>query len=411
MIIKEILFCFFIEAEKGGKEDGKMEATVIAELIFLILEGVALAVFLKDETTTKKELILTFLVYAIFTVISIAVSLEPYNSIYLLIILFLILARSVYKKRDVNAVLYAFMFILAIYLGIILVQFMAITSTGENYWDLRANMAGYSVILVLSGIMTIVFSFWFKCILRRFMINAVNLTWLLFLGCIIWGNLWQLESDILEPRSTAISDIEIFARILLPCCIFFLLSIYQPDQKEKNIGQQVVAQEKYLVQVQRLYSNYIQNIAKYGVGSEDSIRLGDETGNAIFDLILEEKRQEIHDKGIQIEVLGKFRFLNQIDSLDVVQIIDSMVEYLLEACFKSKNTEKLIKIEYTEEESCRILCTCPCESIFRKKNNMTDNQKVEMSIMQKVIHKYGGTVKTQNDRGRLLLLIKINQEK
>lgn len=379
-----------------------------AELLFHIFQGASLVFYLKDDKTSRRERSWIIIIYFIYVILSIILPVGMKVIHFGMVVLIVFLIRNIMKRGEENAALYGFMFSSTAFMALILAQYMVMAASGQNFWDLQDSIAGYSCTMILTGLMELGFAVIFRKILGAFSEkrDSVDNTLVLIFMFLLLAYLLMLEGEILEPRTTEISIMEILCRMLLPLSTLFLLFTKRSHVKENDVDCQTEIQEQYLTNMQRLYQNYILNFTSSAAGVGIS-GLGRETGNAMFDLILMEQRQKIQDMGIQIKVIGDFCCLNRIDSLDVVRLIDSMIEYMVEGCRKSKSADKTIAVECKAESSYSILCEGPCAGGYWSRQNMTAQQIISLNIMQKAVHKYGGAVKTQSDNKKTMLFIRI----
>ena len=138
--------------------------------------------------------------------------------------------------------------------------------------------------------------------------------------------------------------------------------------KQDLMNSKLKLQEEYYssleesqMQVKKLYhdmKNHLENISNLDKNNEKSRQYIDElkdqlsnsndvksTGNAIVDIILNEKKKVCTKEGIDFEINVNSKELSFMKNADISNIFSNVLNNAIEACQKIENREKYIKLE------------------------------------------------------------------
>lgn len=312
---------------------------------------------------------------------------------------FLILLVKVYKKEyNISCIKSAFLFVMTTkYLSLIcdvviprilFIMWKKDSISSEmvtklslqewNWFDFSVILIAFLVFLFMLGIVKII-----KKLVNNnrvyvyginiLLMNVIILFVLEFLNVISIGKIGFIYGELL------ISERHLLQIQVLPDLIFLnlIMTIYlvimikkENDERAKQdlMNSKLKLQEEYYssleesqMQVRKLYhdmKNHLENISNLNQNSEESRQYIDElkdqlnnsndvksTGNAIVDIILNEKKKVCIKEGIDFETNVNSKDLSFMKNADISNIFSNVLNNAIEACQKIENGEKYIKLE------------------------------------------------------------------
>lgn len=315
-------------------------------------------------------------------------------------ILFLILLAKIYKKEyNISCIKSAFLFVMTTkYLSLIcdiiiprilfIIMWKKESISSEmvtklnlqewNWFDFSVISIAFLVFLFMLGVVKII-----KKLVNNnrvyvyginiLLMNVIILFVLEFLNLISIGKIGFIYGELL------ISERHLLQIQVLPDLIFLnlIMTIYlvimikkENDERAKQdlMNSKLKLQEEYYsnleesqMQVRKLYhdmKNHLENISNLDKNSEESRKYIDElkdqlnnsndvksTGNAIVDIILNEKKKFCTKEGINFETNVNSKELSFMKNADISNIFSNVLNNAIEACQKIENREKYIKLE------------------------------------------------------------------
>lgn len=314
-------------------------------------------------------------------------------------ILFLILLTKVYKKEyNISCIKSAFLFVmttkyLSLICDIIIPRILFIiwkkdslssemvTKLSLQEWngfDFSVVLIAFLVFLFMLGIVKII-----KKLVNNnrvyvyginiLMMNVIILFVLEFFNVISIGKIGFMYGELLT------SERHLLQMSVLPDLIFLnlIMTIYlvimiknENDERAKQdlMNSKLKLQEEYYssleesqMQVKKLYhdmKNHLENISNLNKNSDESKEYINElkeqinnsnnvksTGNAIVDIILNEKKKVCIKEGIDFEINVNSKDLSFMKNVDISNIFSNVLNNAIEACQKIENGEKYIKLE------------------------------------------------------------------
>lgn len=314
-------------------------------------------------------------------------------------ILFLILLAKIYKKEyNISCIKSAFLFVmttkyLSLICDIIIPRILFIMWKKEsissemvtklnlqewNWFDFSVISIAFLVFLFMLGVVKIIKKLVsnnrvYVYGINILLMNVIILFVLEFLNLISIGKIGFIYGELL------ISERHLLQIQVLPDLIFLnlIMTIYlvimikkENDERAKQdlMNSKLKLQEEYYsnleesqMQVRKLYhdmKNHLENISNLDKNSEESRKYIDElkdqlnnsndvksTGNAIVDIILNEKKKLCTKEGINFETNVNSKELSFMKNADISNIFSNVLNNAIEACQKIENREKYIKLE------------------------------------------------------------------
>lgn len=164
----------------------------------------------------------------------------------------------------------------------------------------------------------------------------------------------------------------------------------------------------------RKAQDYISTM-KYNVSATKNLI---ESGNEIFDAILNEKISVANDKGIKIQFNGMMPSDDFIDYLDICSICANSIDNAIEATSKEHNCETVIHIESKVKNNHWIYnISNPTDDLLIYKGDKLVSSKMNKAFhgfglenIKDSVYKYGGKIEMKNENHKFFLkvIIKIN---
>lgn len=314
-------------------------------------------------------------------------------------ILFLILLAKVYKKEyNISCIKSAFLFVmttkyLSLICDIIIPRILFIIWKKDslssdmvtklslqewNWFDFSVILIAFLVFLFMLGIVKII-----KKLVNNnrvyvyginiLLMNVIILFVLEFLNVIsigkigfIYGELLTSERYLLQIQ--VLPDL-IFLNLIMTIYLVIMIKKENDERAKQDLmNSKLKLQEEYYssleesqMQVRKLYhdmKNHLENISNLNQNSEESRQYIDElkdqlnnsndvksTGNAIVDIILNEKKKVCIKEGINFETNVNSKDLSFMKNADISNIFSNVLNNAIEACQKIENREKYIKLE------------------------------------------------------------------
>lgn len=173
----------------------------------------------------------------------------------------------------------------------------------------------------------------------------------------------------------------------------------------------------HLIAIRGLLGNNSQEAEEYIDGIYERISVVEQfyhTGNALLDIILNEKRKEAKDKRMDMEVTIEKNSLNQLEMVDLCTIFSNAIDNALESCEKEQIHGKLkIKSRCNEAESFIVFAN-PIRDMPKMKNGKLITSKPDskqhglgLESVNSAVQKYGGSMRIEFGKGQFLLIIMI----
>ena len=314
-------------------------------------------------------------------------------------ILFLLLLAKVYKKEyNISCIKSAFLFVmttkyLSLICDIIIPRILFIMWKKDsissemvtklslqewNWFDFSVIAIAFLAFLFMLGIVKII-----KKLVNNnrvyvyginiLLMNVIILFVLEFLNVIsigkigfIYGELLTSERHLLQIQ--VLPDL-IFLNLIMTIYLVIMIKKENDERAKQDLmNSKLKLQEEYYssleesqMQVRKLYhdmKNHLENISNLNQNSEESRQYIDElkdqlnnsndvksTGNAIVDIILNEKKKVCIREGIDFEINVNSKDLSFMKNADISNIFSNVLNNAIEACQKIENKEKYIKLE------------------------------------------------------------------
>lgn len=314
-------------------------------------------------------------------------------------ILFLLILAKVYKKEyNISCIKSSFLFVmttkyLSLICYIIIPRILFIIWKKDslssdmvtklslqewNWFDFSVILIAFLVFLLMLGIVKII-----KKLVNNnrvyvyginiLLMNVIILFVLEFLNVIsigkigfIYGELLTSERHLLQIQ--VLPDL-IFLNLIMTIYLVIMIKKENDERAKQDLmNSKLKLQEEYYssleesqMQVRKLYhdmKNHLENISNLNQNSEESRQYIDElkdqlsnsndvksTGNAIVDIILNEKKKVCIKEGIDFETNVNSKDLSFMKNADISNIFSNVLNNAIEACQKIENREKYIKLE------------------------------------------------------------------
>lgn len=312
---------------------------------------------------------------------------------------FLLLLAKVYKKEyNISCIKSAFLFVmttkyLSLICDVVIPRILFIMWKKDsissdmvtklslqewNWFDFSVILIAFLVFLFMLGIVKII-----KKLVNNnrvyvyginiLLMNVIILFVLEFLNVIsigkigfIYGKLLTSERHLLQIQ--VLPDL-IFLNLIMTIYLVIMIKKENDERAKQDLmNSKLKLQEEYYssleesqMQVRKLYhdmKNHLENISNLNQNSEESRQYIDElkeqlnnsndvksTGNAIVDIILNEKKKVCIKEGIDFETNVNSKELSFMKNADISNIFSNVLNNAIEACQKIENGEKYIKLE------------------------------------------------------------------
>ena len=312
---------------------------------------------------------------------------------------FLILLVKVYKKEyNISCIKSAFLFVmttkyLSLICDVVIPRILFIMWKKDsissdmvtklslqewNWFDFSVILIAFLVFLFMLGIVKII-----KKLVNNnrvyvyginiLLMNVIILFVLEFLNIISIGKIGFIYRDLLTSERHLVQiqvlpDL-IFLNLIMTIYLVIMIKKENDERAKKDLmNSKLKLQEEYYssleesqMQVRKLYhdmKNHLENISNLNQNSEESRQYIDElkeqlnnsndvksTGNAIVDIILNEKKKVCTKEGIDFEINVNSKDLSFMKNADISNIFSNVLNNAIEACQKIENGEKYIKLE------------------------------------------------------------------
>ena len=312
---------------------------------------------------------------------------------------FLILLAKVYKKEyNISCIKSAFLFVmttkyLSLICDVVIPRILFIIWKKDslssdmvtklslqewNWFDFSVILIAFLVFLLMLGIVKII-----KKLVNNnrvyvyginiLLMNVIILFVLEFLNIISIGKIGFIYRDLLTSERyllqiQVLPDL-IFLNLIMTIYLVIMIKKENDERAKKDLmNSKLKLQEEYYssleesqMQVRKLYhdmKNHLENISNLNQNSEESRQYIDElkdqlnnsndvksTGNAIVDIILNEKKKVCIKEGVDFEINVNSKDLSFMKNADISNIFSNVLNNAIEACQKIENGEKYIKLE------------------------------------------------------------------
>ena len=385
---------------------------------------------------------------------------------------FLILLAKVYKKEyNISCIKSAFLFVmttkyLSLICDVVIPRILFIIWKKDslssdmvtklslqewNWFDFSVILIAFLVFLLMLGIVKII-----KKLVNNnrvyvyginiLLMNVIILFVLEFLNIISIGKIGFIYRDLLTSERyllqiQVLPDL-IFLNLIMTIYLVIMIKKENDERAKQDLmNSKLKLQEEYYssleesqMQVRKLYhdmKNHLENISNLDKNNEKSRQYIDElkdqlnnsndvksTGNAIVDIILNEKKKVCIKEGIDFETNVNSKELSFMKNADISNIFSNVINNAIEACKKIENGEKYIKLEaykikryyviYCENSKTNKIKRAGSRFITEKKDNFVHGIGIRSIETSAKVYDGDVVIDYDDDKFMIKILIPLN---